>query len=125
MRTLPAVIALWGLTFVGLWPWVVWGHTFPNHAEPRVGSTVSVSPSCIRIWFDGPLEPAFSTLHVQNGSGRPIDKGDGRVSSSDATLIEVSLPPLSPGAYRVLWSVVGRDGHRTQGDYAFTVRPGR
>lgn len=123
MRMLPAVIALWGLTLVGSWPRAAWGHTFPNHANPRVGAIVAGSPSCVQIWFDGALEPAFSTLRVQNGSGRPVDQGDARVAASDATLLQVSLPPLFPGTYRVLWSVVGRDGHRTQGDYTFTIRP--
>jgi hypothetical protein len=34
----------------------------------------------------------------------------------------VSLPSLSPGTYRVIWSVVARDGHRTEGDYTFTIK---
>jgi methionine-rich copper-binding protein CopC len=34
----------------------------------------------------------------------------------------VSLPPLPPATYRVIWSVVARDGHRTEGDYAFTIK---
>ena len=70
------------------------------------------------------LEPAFSILRVQNASGQQVDKGDARVDSADATLLEVSLPPLSPGTYRVLWNVVARDGHRTEGDHTFAIRQG-
>ncbi len=98
------------------------GHAFPDHAEPRVGSTVSVSPPAVRIWFDGDLEPVFSTIVVHDANGRAVDKGDGRVDSSDPKLLEVSLPPLQAGAYRVLWNVVARDGHRTQGEFTFTVK---
>ncbi len=47
-----------------------------------------------------------------------------RVAPSDAMLLEVSLPPLSPGIYRVIWNVVARDGHRTEGDYTFTIQRG-
>ncbi|HTP65825.1 MAG TPA: copper resistance CopC family protein [Geobacteraceae bacterium] len=98
------------------------GHAFPDHAEPRVGATLTVSPGLVRIWFDGDLEPLFSTLTVRDASGRTVDMKDSRVDLSDATLLEVSLPRLMPGVYRVLWSVVARDGHRTSGDYTFTVK---
>ncbi len=55
-------------------------------------------------------------------SGKKVDKGDGHVSPSDATLLEAGLSPLSPGNYQVAWSVVARDGHRTEGNYLFTVK---
>lgn len=122
MRTLSAASALWGLTLLGLGPQAAWGHTFPHRAEPRVGATVAASPACIHLWFDTALDPSWSTLRVQNGSGQPVDKGDGHVDPSDATLLKVSLPPLAPGTYRILWSVVDGDGHQTQGDYTFTIR---
>ncbi|MBI3326806.1 MAG: copper resistance protein CopC [Nitrospinae bacterium] len=122
MRTLQAIIALCGLVLLSPWPRLAWGHAFPQSAEPRVGARVTASPSHVRIWFDGALEPPFSTLRVQNASGQQVDEGDGRVDAADATLLEVSLPPLSPGTYRVIWSVVARDGHRTEGDYTFTVQ---
>lgn len=51
-----------------------------------------------------------------------VDKGDGRVNPSTMTLLEVSVPKLSPGAYRVIWNVVARDGHRTTGDYTFVIK---
>lgn len=87
-----------------------------------MGTVISISPAHVRIWFDGVLEPLFSTLQVRNTSGQVVDRGDGHVDESDQTLFEVSLPPLSPGTYRVFWSVVARDGHRTQGDYTFILR---
>ena len=98
-----------------------WGHAFPDHSEPRVGWTVPTPPVQIRIWFDGALEPVFSTIKVMNGDKQRVDKGDGRVNPSDNTILEVSLPPLPPGIYRVFWSVVARDGHRTEGDFPFTI----
>ena len=98
------------------------GHAFPDHSDPKVGAAVSGLPSHVRIWFDGALEPAFSTIIVQNESGKRIDKGDGNVNSSDAMLLEASLPSLPPGIYRVIWNVVARDGHRTTGDYIFIIK---
>lgn len=98
-----------------------WGHAFPDHSEPRVGWTVPTPPSRVRIWFDGALEPTFSTITVTNTNKQRVDKGDGRVNPSDSTILEVSLPHLPSGKYHVFWSVVARDGHRTEGDFSFTI----
>lgn len=101
---------------------VAFAHAFPDHAEPKVGATVAAPPTRIRIWFDSALEPAFSTIRVQNASDKEVDNKDGRVNSSDVTLLEVTVPRLPAGSYRVIWSVVARDGHRTTGDYSFAIK---
>jgi copper resistance protein C len=121
MRPAPGIVVLCSLALLHWWPCMAWGHAFPDHSEPKVGATMAVAPSRIRIWFDGALEPAFSSLRVQDANGQWIDAGDGHVDPADPTLLEVNLRPLVPGRYRVIWSVVARDGHRTEGDFAFTV----
>lgn len=116
-----AVIAV-GLLLMGT---SAWGHAFPDHSEPRVGWTVEKPPTQVKIWFDGAIEPVFSTIKVVNADGQQVDKQDGQVSRADHTLLEVGLPPLPPGKYRVFWSVVAIDTHRTEGDYPFTVAGAR
>ncbi|MBI5849004.1 MAG: copper resistance protein CopC [Nitrospirae bacterium] len=103
-------------------PRASYGHAFPDHAEPRVGSTISAAPSQVRIWFTAALEPAFSTIIVQNAASKKVDKGDGRVNPADPTLLETSLPTLSSGTYKVIWNVAARDGHRTIGDFTFVIK---
>jgi methionine-rich copper-binding protein CopC len=76
----------------------------------------------VTIWFDGELEPAFSTLTVYDSARQRVDKNNARVNPSDATVLEVDLPPLAPGSYRVYWSVVAKDTHRTEGNFPFTVQ---
>jgi methionine-rich copper-binding protein CopC len=99
------------------------GHAFPDHSDPKVGSTVQGPLDRVRIWFDSDLEPVFSSIMVHAAKGGVmVDKGDGHVDSSDPKLLEVRVPPLPPGEYIVYWSVVGRDGHRTAGKYTFTVQ---
>jgi len=117
----PAAALLLALSLLGL-PGTALAHVQLDHAEPKVGSTVSAPPSQVRIWFDGELEPALSSIAVHGPGGATVDDGPGRVNTSDPRLLEVDVPRLAPGAYRVTWSVVGRDGHRTSGGYAFTVR---
>lgn len=99
-----------------------WAHVFPDHSQPEVGSTLDHSPKNVRIWFGGTLEKVFSHLRVDNAQGQQVNKGDGNVTGEDDRLLEADVPPLSPGTYHVYWSVVARDGHRTMGDFTFTVK---
>lgn len=110
------------LAFMYVLPETALAHAFPDHSNPVVGATVSTPPAMVRVWFDSVLEPAFSTIFVQDARGKRVDKGDGHVDSSDTTLLKASVPALSPGTYHVYWSVVARDGHRTMGDFSFTIK---
>jgi len=114
--------ALLFTVFLLIMPNAARGHAYPDHADPKVGSTINTSPDRVRIWFDSELEPDFSTIMVHNAESTMVSNRDGRVNPSDATLLEVSVPRLPPGKYRVIWSVVGRDGHLTAGDYTFSIR---
>ena len=97
-------------------------HAFLDHSEPRVGSTLGAPPSEVRIWFDGEIEPVFSTIRVENADKQRVDRGDGRVAPRDNRVLEVRVPPLPSGKYRVFWSVVARDGHRSEGDFPFRIK---
>jgi len=97
-------------------------HAFPDRSEPRVGSTVERGPSQVQIWFDGEIEPVFSTLRVENDDKQRVDKGDARVKAGNTRLLEVTVDSLPPGRYRVYWSVIARDGHKTEGDFRFRVK---
>jgi methionine-rich copper-binding protein CopC len=96
-------------------------HSFPIRSDPRVGWTITTPPPKVTIWFDGDLEPAFSTISVYDSSKQRVDKGNSRVNSSDPTVLEVDLPVLAPGAYRVYWRVLSKDTHVTEGDFTFTI----
>src|SRR5437867_10859416 len=124
MRPHQVPIAVCSLALVWGGLHAAWGHAFPQRAEPAAGATVAVAPALVRIWFDAALEPVFSSLRVQTVHGQPVSSEDGQVDASDATLLTVRLPALTPGTYRALWSVVARDGHRTEGTYTFTVQQG-
>ena len=97
-------------------------HAFPDHSDPRVGHTVDAPPPAVRIWFDGAIEPVFSTLRVEDANARRVDRNDAHVDPGDPTVLEVSLPPLPSGRYQVFWSVVARDGHRTEGRFPFRIK---
>lgn len=96
-------------------------HAFPDHAAPAAGSTLAQAPTEVRIWFTQKLEPAFSSVEVLDANGARVDQGDAKVDAQDASLLHVSLKPLPPGTYKVVWHVVSVDTHATNGDFGFTV----
>jgi hypothetical protein len=118
MRLLGLGIILCVLTAA---PAVVAAHAFLDRAEPRVGSTVKTAPTRVRLWFTSALEPAYSRAQVFDASGTRVDLGDSAVDGADRALLRVSVPPLTPGQYKVLWRVLAIDGHVTEGDFRFSV----
>lgn len=107
------------LSFVGL----ACGHAFPDHQSPGAGSVLSTSPHQVQIWFDGDIEPIFSTIKVEDAEGHLVAKATVTPGQSDPALLQVQIPSLSSGIYQVIWSVVARDGHHTEGHYTFIIKP--
>jgi copper resistance protein C len=93
-------------------------HAFLDHAEPRVGSSVPTAPRQLSLWFTQNLEPAFTTVEVQNSAGARVDQGKPRIAANE---MHVGLKPLSPGTYRVLWHALSVDTHTTEGSFTFQV----
>jgi copper resistance protein C len=96
-------------------------HAFPIRSEPRVGWTITSSPRKVTIWFDGELESAFSTITVYNSAKQQVDNGNSRLNAADSSVLEVDLPALAPGTYRVYWKALSKDTHLTEGDFSFTI----
>ena len=100
-------------------------HARLKRANPPVGGVVSVAtvPAELQIWFSEPVEPALSTVEVRAPDGARMDRGDLHGDATDRTQLRVTLLPLTPGTYRVLWRVVSVDTHRTNGSFPFRVEP--
>jgi methionine-rich copper-binding protein CopC len=106
-----------GLVFAS----AAFAHVFPQKQEPGAGATVT-APAQVKITFDGPLEPAFTTLTVTDSSGKQVNTAKSTVDEHQPAVVSVPLPALGAGRYTVHWVAVASDGHRTHGDYAFDVK---
>jgi len=99
-----------------------WAHAFLDHADPKVGSTIASAPAEMKLWFTQDIEPAFSSIQVEDAQGNEVDKKDTHLDPKDKSLLVVSLQPLPPGTYKVTWHVVSVDTHKTQGHFEFTIK---
>jgi methionine-rich copper-binding protein CopC len=95
-------------------------HAALNQAEPRVGSTVTTSPSEVVLTFTEQLEPAFSRIEVRDAGGKRVDAGQTKV---DGSTMRVPLRPLRAGSYKVNWRALSVDTHKSEGTFSFTMKP--
>jgi len=104
-------------------PPAAYAHTTLDHASPKVGSTVTIAPTELVLWFTEKLEPAFCSIEVHNAQGATVQSGKTQGDPNDRTQLRISLKPLPPGTYRVKWRVLSVDTHRAQGSFSFHVAP--
>ena len=97
-------------------------HAFLVKSDPSVGATVA-APRTLRLEFSEAVELAFSGIEVAKDAGGAVPTQNVRLNGNDHKVLMADLPPLSPGAYRVKWHVISVDTHRTEGDFAFSVKP--
>jgi methionine-rich copper-binding protein CopC len=95
-------------------------HAFLDRASPAVGSEITGSPPSLSLTYTEPVEPAFSSIQVTDGTGARVDQG-APVSRDGGHVLAVGLKPLSPGIYAVEWHVTSVDTHKTEGHFNFTV----
>lgn len=95
-------------------------HAQLDHAEPRVGSTVSATPSEVTLWFTQNIEHAFTSMEVLDAAGVRVSIGKPRIDSANS-LMQIGLKPLPPGVYRVRWRALSVDSHTTEGSFRFEV----
>ena len=96
-------------------------HAMLDRANPPVGGTVATPPRTVSLTFTEKLEPAFSTIRVENAGGARVDAGKPQLERGNANTLRVGLKPLSPGTYKVIWKVLSVDTHTTEGSFNFQV----
>ena len=95
-------------------------HAHLLNSTPAADAVVA-APKAITLNFSTVLEPKFSgvALAGANGAAAPVKVA---ASKDRKSLIATPQRALAAGVYKVTWHAVAKDGHRMQGDYAFTVR---
>lgn len=93
-------------------------------SEPEDGQVLETSPARVTATFSEELDSELSKIRVFDDQNNQVDNGDGSVDLNDLDhlTMEVSLPPLPAGTYRVDWtSVSAEDGDAEEGEFTFRV----
>lgn len=101
---------------------MAWAHTQLVSSTPPAGSTITVSPKELRLWFNEAPELVMTVVTLADSGGRLVTLGPiERVIDSTLTLRVKVMSPLADGRYVVKWKTFGADGHAAQGEYSFLV----
>ena len=97
-------------------------HAHLVSATPAANST-GPAPPVIMLQFSERLAPPFSGFDLMKSDGGRV-KVETSVPVNDRKMVHgVVTGRLAPGTYMVMWHVVAAsDGHRTAGDYNFSIR---
>lgn len=101
----------------------VLAHAVLLRTIPSSTQTLARAPDEVRLLFSEPIDIVFSSVHVLDGAGKPVDTGDARVDPDDDHQLVVSLEPALPnGTYTVAWrSLSTIDVHPDGGTYPLFV----
>jgi len=92
-------------------------HSRLQRAEPPVESNLKRPPSEVKVYFTERLEPAYSTVRLNDEHGVQVDRQDSHVDPSNPRLLRAKLQLLEHGAYSVIWRVLSVDGKVTEGRF--------
>ena len=104
-----------------LMPGIAGGHAVLQRAEPPVESKLGRAPEEVKLYFSERLEPAYSSVRVLNDREAQVDRRDSRIDRANPALLRVTLPPLPPGTYKVVWRVLSIDADVTEGAFTFRI----
>ena len=112
-----ARVAIVSLPLLAL-PSAAQAHATLDHASPLVGSTVAAAPREVSLWFTQGLDQASSRVEISDAAGARVDRGKPQISGN---AMRVGVKPLAPGTYRVYWTAVSADAHKSEGNFVFHV----
>ena len=88
---------------------------------PAKGQVMTGSPAEIRITFNEHVEARYCRIKLVSGAGKNFDADRPAADKANPNAIVAAIPVLKPGTYSARWTAVGGDGHKTHGDFKFTV----
>lgn len=108
--------------FVGLSSQQALAHAHLKVQTPAADATVSSAPKVLTLNFSEGIEPNFSGVKVTGPDNAVVKTGKLDLDPSNNTQVNVPIEnELAAGKYQVSWHVVSVDGHKTKGQYSFTV----
>lgn len=118
-QALRATLFLVGITLASS----AFAHAHLQRQEPAADAQVTSSPQALTLNFSENIEEKFSGVTVSGPQQDTVATAPATLNAQDQRQLIVQLiQPLAAGEYTVDWHVVSVDGHKTQGQYHFTVK---
>ncbi|MBP2167027.1 methionine-rich copper-binding protein CopC [Erwinia toletana] len=98
-------------------------HAHLKNQYPAANAHVDASPQALTLTFSEDIEPAFSGLEIAGADNQamPVAKAQRNGAQKNQLIVPLEKP-LPGGKYEVKWHVLSVDGHKTTGNYRFSVK---
>lgn len=114
-----AALRAFAFLVVAAVPTSSWGHAVLVESIPPHKATLTASPQTVLLRFNAALERMIIQVYLIDRQKTRTPLAD--VEASKPNEIVVHPPKLPPGVYTILYKVLARDGHVTEGSIRFTV----
>ena len=91
-------------------------------SSPAKGQVLDAPPIEIRLTFSEHVEPRYARLKLVSADKKYFDADRAHADKVDPNSVVMSVPVLRKGTWRAVWTAAGGDGHKTHGDFTFTVK---
>ena len=100
-------------------PHFAWSHAVLIESDPPHEATLQAAPKTFLLRFNAALEQVITRVYLidPDKNETPLEM----IDESKIDRIVVRVPPLSPGVYTLLYKVLARDGHVTEGRVLFPL----
>lgn len=112
-----------GLLLAALFTQQVSAHAHLKSQYTAVNPAGSEWPESLTISFTEDIEPAFSGVVISRTDKQPVEQLKAALDPKQHNTLRVQFKqPLVSGEYKVNWHVLSVDGHKTKGNYTFSVK---
>lgn len=108
-------------TLAGAFSPLAFAHASLVDSFPARGQTLAGSPAEIHLTFNEHVEARYCRIKLVSNAGKNFDADRPAADKANPNTIVAAVPVLRPGTYSARWTAVGGDGHKTHGDFSFTV----
>ncbi len=98
-------------------------HAKLTTANPSANAVLQASPKELAFTFSEAIELGFSQFTLMDSKQHPMAIAKPSLDATNPNQVHIQLAqPLVAGVYEVQWQVLSVDGHKTHGNYDFTVK---
>lgn len=98
-----------------------YAHAYLKSSDPAANSIVQTAPKMLTLIYTEELDLAFCGVTVTDAMGMNDAAGKPQAVPGHANEMQVPLNIQMAGKISVSWHALSADGHKTQGNFSFTV----
>ncbi|MBL0173038.1 MAG: copper resistance protein CopC [Gemmatimonadaceae bacterium] len=121
-RTSVVLVALMVMLSFAATPGAAMRHLKLLKSSPSADTTLTTSPDAIRLWLSEAVELPATKIQLETAAGMTVTLAALTSAATKNAPVVAAIPtPLAPGAYKVTWKAMSKDGHVVNGVFGFTV----